>query len=57
MTTAYKDETYSLFGAEEVYKARLLLPSHHLMTLEEAAFVAETFERILETYRHRGCSF
>jgi UDP-4-amino-4,6-dideoxy-L-N-acetyl-beta-L-altrosamine transaminase len=56
-TTAFKDEALSLFGAEEVYKAQLLLPSHHLMSLEEAASVIEIFERILENYGYRGCSF
>ncbi len=56
-TTAFKDETLSLFGAEEVYKAQLLLPSHHLMTLEEAAFIVHTFESILAAHGHRGCSF
>ena len=56
-TTAFRDETLSLFGAEEVYKAQILLPSHHLMTLEEAAFIVKTFESILEAYGHRGCSF
>ena len=56
-TTAFRDETLSLFGAEEVYKAQILLPSHHLMTLDEAAFIIKTFESILEAYGHRGCSF
>jgi UDP-4-amino-4,6-dideoxy-L-N-acetyl-beta-L-altrosamine transaminase len=57
LTTAFRDDTLSLFGAEEVYKAQILLPSHHLMTLEDAAFIVKTFESILETYRHRGCFF
>ena len=56
-TTIFKDETLSLFGAEEVYKAQILLPSHHLMTLEEAAFIVKTFESILAAYGYRGCSF
>lgn len=56
-TTAFKDETLSLFGAEEVYKAQLLLPSHHLMSLEEAASFIDVFENILENYGYRGCSF
>ena len=56
-TTAFKDEGISLFGAEEVFKAQLLLPSHHLMTLEEVNFVIETLESVLETYGYRGCSF
>lgn len=56
-TTAFKDETLSLFGAEEVYKAQLLLPSHHLMSLDEAASVVATFESVLAAYGYRGCSF
>jgi len=56
-TTAFKDETLSLFGAEEVYKAQLLLPSHHLMSLEEAASLIDVFEGVLEKYGYRGCSF
>ena len=56
-TTAYKDETLSLFGAEEVFKAQLLLPCHHLMTDEDIAYVVETLEKVLETYGYRGCSF
>ena len=56
-TTAYKDESLSLFGAEEVFKAQLLLPCHHLMTDEDVAYVVETLEKVLETYGYRGCSF
>lgn len=56
-TTAFKDESLSLFGAEECFKAQLLLPSHHLMTQDDADFVVDTLEKILETYGYRGCSF
>jgi len=56
-TTAFQNDTLTFFGAEEVYKAQLLLPSHHLMSLEEAASVIDIFERILENYGYRGCSF
>jgi len=56
-TTAYKDDTLSLFGAEEIFKAQLLLPSHHLMTDEDVLFVIETLEQVLNTYGYRGCSF
>ncbi len=56
-TTAFKDETLSFFGAEEVYKAQILLPAHHLLSLDEAAFVVETLESVLESYGYRGCSF
>lgn len=56
-TTAFKNSALSLFGAEEVFKAQILLPCHYLMTLKDAAFVVETLERVLETYGYRGCSF
>lgn len=56
-TTAFKDDTLSLFGAEEVYKAQLLLPSHYLLTSDELTYVIETLERILKSYGYRGCSF
>ncbi len=56
-TTAFKDEALSLFGAEEVFKAQLLLPAHHLMTLDDAEHVLQTVENVLETYGYRGCSF
>jgi UDP-4-amino-4,6-dideoxy-L-N-acetyl-beta-L-altrosamine transaminase len=56
-TTAFKDETLSLFGAEEVFKAQLLLPCHHLMTADDANLVVETFINVLETYSYRGCAF
>lgn len=56
-TTTFKDETLSLFGAEEVFKAQLLLPSHHLMTADDINFVVETFTNVLETYGYRGCAF
>ncbi len=56
-TTAFLDTSLSLFGAEEVFKAQLLLPSHHLMSDEDVAFVIETLEKVLETYGYRGCSF
>ena len=56
-TTLYKDESLSLFGAEEVFKAQLLLPCHHIMRDEDVMFVVETVEKALETYAYRGCSF
>ncbi len=56
-TAAFKDEALSLFGAEEVFKAQLLLPAHHLMTLDDAALVLQTVEHVLESYGYRGCSF
>lgn len=56
-TTAFKDDALSLFGAEEVYKAQLLLPSHYLLTPDEQTYVIETLETVLNTYGYRGCSF
>lgn len=56
-TTAFKDDTLSFFGAEEVFKAQLLLPCHYLMTPDEANIVVESLEKVLETYGYRGCSF
>ncbi len=56
-TTAFKDESLSLFGAAEVFKAQLLLPCHHLMTDDDVTFVIDTLENVLETYGYRGCSF
>lgn len=56
-TTAFKNDALSLFGAEEVYKAQLLLPSHHLLTPDELNYVIETLETVLKTYGYRGCSF
>ena len=56
-TTAFKDGSLSLFGAEEIFKAQLLLPSHHLMTDDDVTFVIETLKKVLETYGYRGCSF
>ncbi len=56
-TTAFKDDSLSLFGAEEIFKAQLLLPSHHLMTDEDVTFVVDTLKKVLETYGYRGCSF
>ncbi|WP_345976485.1 DegT/DnrJ/EryC1/StrS family aminotransferase [Sulfurimonas sp. HSL3-7] len=56
-TTAFKDDAISLFGAEEVHKAQILLPAHHLITLDEAASVVETLESVLDHYGYRGCTF
>lgn len=56
-TTAFKNDALSLFGAEEIFKAQLLLPSHHLMQDADVDYVIETLEKVLETYGYRGCSF
>lgn len=56
-TSAFKNDALSLFGAEEVYKAQLLLPSHYLLTPDELTYVIETLESVLKSYGYRGCSF
>jgi len=56
-TTFFRDETLSIFGAEEVYKAQLLLPCHPFMTEVEAGAVVAALERVLQEYGYRGCRF
>ncbi len=56
-TTAFKDDTRSLFGAEEIFKAQLLLPCHARLQEEDVHFIIETLQNILETYSYRGCTF
>ena len=56
-TTAFKDDTLSLFGAEEIFKAQLLLPCHLQLKEQELLRIIETLQNILETYSYRGCSF
>ena len=43
--------------AEDFYKAELSIPCHQKMTLEDAAFVADTLLEVLKKYEMRGCSF
>ena len=56
-TTAFQDETLSLFGAEELFKSQLLLPAHASMTENDVDHVIKTLQTVLETYGYRGCSF
>ena len=56
-TTAFKDDRLSMFGAEEVFKAQLLLPCHRDLHEDDVHFIIETLQNILETYSYRGCSF
>ena len=42
---------------EDFYRSELSIPCHQEMSLEDAAFVAETLLEVLEAYKHRGCSF
>ncbi len=43
--------------AEDFYRSELSIPCHQEMSLEDAAFVAETLLEVLESYKHRACSF
>jgi len=43
--------------AEDFYRSELSLPCHQKMSMEDAAFVADTFLEVLEEYAIRGCSF
>jgi len=43
--------------AEDFYRCELSLPCHQKMSMEDAAFVADTFLEVLEEYAIRGCSF
>ena len=43
--------------AEDFYRSELSLPCHQKMSLDDAAYVADTFLQILEEYNIRGCSF
>ena len=56
-TTAFRDETLSMFGAEEIFKAQLLLPCHAELQEEDLRSIIERLQSILETYSYRGCSF
>jgi UDP-4-amino-4,6-dideoxy-L-N-acetyl-beta-L-altrosamine transaminase len=47
----------SLPVANDFYRAELSIPCHQKMTMEEAAYVADTLLEIVDDYRMRGCSF
>jgi UDP-4-amino-4,6-dideoxy-L-N-acetyl-beta-L-altrosamine transaminase len=47
----------SFLVAEDFYRSELSLPCHQKMSMEDAAFVADTFLEVLEEYAIRGCSF
>lgn len=42
---------------EDFYRSEISLPCHQEMSLKDAAFVADTLLKVLEDYKHRGCSF
>lgn len=43
--------------AYDFYRSELSIPCHQAMSLDDAKNVADTLERVLEAYAHRGCSF
>lgn len=47
--------TQSLHVSEDFYKSELSLPCHQKMTLDDAAFIADTLLEILDKYHLRGC--
>ncbi|MBU1659449.1 UDP-4-amino-4,6-dideoxy-N-acetyl-beta-L-altrosamine transaminase [bacterium] len=47
----------SLPVANDFYKSEISLPCQHKMTLDDAKFVADTFLKIIHTYKLKGCSF
>lgn len=42
---------------EDFYRSEISIPCHQEMSMEDAAFVADTLLGVLEDYKHRGCSF
>lgn len=55
----YKERfgTKRLEVAEDFYRSEISIPCHQGMDLKDAAFVADTLLEVLESYKHRGCSF
>jgi len=60
----YQNSYYiGLFGqkrlevSEDFYRSEISIPCQQNMSLEDAAFVADSLLAILEEYKHRGCSF
>lgn len=43
--------------ADDFYKSEISIPCHQKMTLDDAAFVADTLLEVLEGFACRGCSF
>ncbi len=56
-TTAFLDESTFLFGAEEVYKAQVLLPVQPELSDETVYTIIEKVNSVIEKYAYRGCSF
>jgi len=55
----YKEQfgEYRLDVCEDFYRSEISIPCHQEMSMEDAAFVADTLLKVLEDYKHRGCSF
>ena len=47
----------SLHVSDDFYRSELSIPCHQEMSMEDAAFVADTFLEVIEKYSYRGCSF
>ena len=46
-----------LHVSDDFYRSELSIPCHQEMSMEDAAFVADTFLEVIEKYSYRGCSF
>jgi UDP-4-amino-4,6-dideoxy-L-N-acetyl-beta-L-altrosamine transaminase len=46
-----------LHVSDDFYRSELSIPCHQEMSMEDAAFVADTFLEVVEKYSYRGCSF
>jgi len=47
----------TLHVSNDFYRSELSIPCHQEMSLEDAAFVADTLIEIIDAYSYRGCSF
>jgi UDP-4-amino-4,6-dideoxy-L-N-acetyl-beta-L-altrosamine transaminase len=46
-----------LHVSEDFYRSELSIPCHQEMSMEDAAFVADTVLKVIEQYSYRSCSF
>lgn len=55
----YKEKfgDFSLHVADDFYKSEISIPCHQKMSLDDAAFVADTLLKVIHKYSYRGCSF
>jgi len=56
-TKYFSDAKLRLPVAEDFYRSEISLPCHHQLSLDDAAFIADTFLDIVDKYGYRGCSF